>query len=275
MSRPAWISQLLEHGSVAYSQVNQAVLTDLQNLQLVLIQVQGNRRRVVVHEPEQFRLWAAQHFPAMEAELEELAQRGRNIAGGRNSKAGPTTHAVQPILFKWFDPDPRHPLSETTQKFGLVAATSDRLATVQWPAVWWLLTVENWESFYRLNYTQVATPLIAIYLGGQVPDVTLTKLTEIQPQPAAILHFGDYDWAGLTIFQRIQARWPHARLYVPDSLESLFQRYSQRLLASMQAPPIAGLQWTSECLQVIDLISRYNGGLEQEIVPPPQISYFH
>jgi hypothetical protein len=269
VSRPAWVSQLLERGSVPYSQVNQVVLADLQSLQLVVIQLQGNRRRIVVHEPEQFRVWAAQRFPAMEAELEELAQRGRNIAGGRNSKAGPTTHAVQPIVFKWFDTDPRHPLSETTQKFGLVAATSDRLAAVQWPAVWWLLTVENWESFYRLNYSQVATPLITIYLGGQVPDVTLTKLAEIQPQPAAILHFGDYDWTGLAIFQRVQAKWSYARLYVPGDLEGLFQRYSQRLLASTQTPPIGSVQWAPDCLQVIDLIARYNAGLEQEIVLPP------
>jgi hypothetical protein len=274
MERPNWMSKLLEQGYVAYSQAaSQAarqILTKLTALGLVKVEVQGSRRRIVVLDNDQFRRWVEVNYPLIDpVAIAALPARSQNIARRRSSKAGQTTHNVQPILLKWFDPDPGAPLAQLTRQNGLVGLTSDRLNGLSLPQPWWLLTVENWEPFYRLDYPKLATSIVAVYLGGHVAEVTLTALARLTPPPAQVLHFGDYDWTGLTIFQRVQAVLPEATLYVPANIETLFQRHANHKLIEVQAAHARPSYTHSDCRTVAELIAQYNAGLEQEIVPQP------
>lgn len=278
MTRPSWLAELLAQGAVAHSRVSSVearqTLQTLQTLGLVKIAAHKTRRAVTVLEPAAFARWAEANFPAEDASIEALPARAQNIGHERDSKVGVTTHTVQPVLFKWFDKDPDAPLAQLSQTYGMVGATSDRLRRLPLPETWRLLTVENWESFYTLSYRIADIPIITVYLGGNVSEVTLSALADLNPVPAAILHFGDYDWAGLAIFQRLEARLPRARLYVAPDLAGLFQRYGRRDLAEKQPVTSLDLQ-NPKCRTVIAHIAQYNAGLEQEIVPPPQPADFH
>lgn len=274
MERPTWMSKLLELGYIAYSQAgSQAAmqtLTKLATLGLVKFEVQGSRRKIVVLDAGQFRRWVEANYPLLDPlATTELPARSQNITRRRNSKAGQTTHDVQPIMLKWFDPDPTVPLAHLTRQYGLVGLTSDRLNNLNLSRPWRLLTVENWESFYTLDYPEPTSLIVAVYLGGQVSEVILTALVHLNPPPSQLLHFGDYDWTGLAIFQRIQTAFPAATLYVPANIETLFQRHGNRKLVEVQAVSSQLNLNHSDCRRVVELIAQYNAGLEQEIVPQP------
>ncbi|MBN2006283.1 MAG: DUF2399 domain-containing protein [Anaerolineae bacterium] len=244
------------------------MLQTLQTLGLVKVATHKTRRTITVLDPASFARWTATNFPTEELPVELLPARAQNIARERDSKVGATTHAVQPVLFKWFDPNPDASLAQLSQIYGMVGVTSERMTHLSLPAVWYLLTVENWESFYTLSYQTSSVPVMMVYLGGNVSDVALATLADLTPSPSAILHFGDYDWAGLAIFQRLEARLPQAQLYIARNLTSLFQRYGKRELVEKQALASLDLQHP-KCQPVIACIAQYNAGLEQEIVPAP------
>ncbi len=276
MTRPSWLAELLRRGVVAYSRVRSAqARQDLQTLQaLRLVRVRpessaahGSRRVVEALAPKQVAQWIDSTYPVVEDNhASTLPQRGQNIAFNRNSKAGETTHTVQPILFKWFTTAPESELADLTKTYGLVGVCTDLIKALALPACWTLLTVENWESFYTLALPSPTLPVMVLYLGGNVPQVVLTALSEMTPLPWRVIHFGDYDWAGLAIFQRIGVVFPQAQLYQPSDLESLFERYGDRELIERQSARVLDLD-DARCTRVIACITRYNAGLEQEIVP--------
>ncbi len=277
MERPSWILRLIEEGNVPFSQINSKTATSLLEqltvLGLVKVEVQGRRRRIVVREAAQLQRWVEANFLVTDHPMPEQP-RAQNIARRRNSKTGPTSHRVQSILLRWFDPDPAVYLAHLTERFGLIGLMTDRLNALDIPEQWYLLTVENWESFYTLGYASPTIPIVAVYLGGNVAEVLLTALAQFIPPPTTILHFGDFDWAGLAIFQRVQTVLPTARFYQPPNLETLFKHYANRRLIANQSG-YAQLDINHPASQpVIDLIARYNAGLEQEIVPPPAESDF-
>lgn len=276
MARPSWLLELLKRGIVAHSRVNSTQarrdLKTLRNLRLVKVRPEssstpGSRRVVEMVAPKQVAQWVESVYPAVEEErASELSQRGQNVVFNRSSKAGEATHAVQPLLFKWFTSEPESELANLTQTYGLVGIYSDRIAMLTMPERWILLTVENWESFCTLAPPPLALPVMALYLGGNVSEVVLVSLSSLAPAPWQVIHFGDYDWAGLAIFQRIAAVFPQAQIYEPLDLEALFTRYGNRELIERQSVAALDLD-DAQCAHVISLIERYNAGLEQEVVP--------
>jgi hypothetical protein len=89
--------------------------------------------------------------------------------------------------------------------------------------------------------------------------------------PERILHFGDYDWEGLYIFQRLQKEIPIATLFIPDNIEELFYEYGNRKLVEKQKLKTGFNLENQQCLPVVKLIQKTNYGLEQEIVDLPEM----
>lgn len=272
MRRPGWIVELLETGSVAHSKAGSAaarrVLETLQALDLAQVEGHRSQRRILTLDVDQLARWVDANYPSPDPASETLAPRARNVSEHRNSKAGRTAHDVQPVLLKWFDAAPDSWLSRLTGQHGMVGVTSDHLGEISLPARWNMLTVENWEPFHTLRYVDPAPPIMSVYLGGNVSDVVLTGLADLRPAPGRVLHFGDYDWAGLAIFQRLEAVMPQAELYIVPDADLLFRRYGRRELVEKQ--PLASLDLRHHKYSAIaECISRHNAGLEQEIVHPP------
>jgi hypothetical protein len=223
---------------------------------------------VAVIDKPGFAQWLQGAYPASE-EPPIAGLRAANIARAGHSKAGRATHEAQPVLLRWFSPDPQAPWAALTRRCGIVGTTTAHIDTLGLPINWTLLTVENWEPFLGLEYAPQAGDIVAIYTGGNIAEATLRMLAALEPAPARAIHLGDYDWSGLAIYRRIRAALPQIELYVPGDIAALFARFASHGLLAGQPPLAARVDDPAEVRQAIALIAQHNAGLEQEIVAPP------
>ena len=270
MKRPNWLITLLEKGAVGHSSANPTVLKELMSLGLVVVQSAGMRRTVTVVDQTQFMHWVNTNYPECTVDPDMLLPRQRNIVHRGSSKSGKRSHETLPFLFKWFDSG-NDRLSRLTEEHGMVAVLTDKLHRLALPLRWRLLTIENWESFFRADYASASLPVMVAYLGGNVSDVILQALKRFDHPPEWVLHFGDYDWEGLYIFQRLHKIIPSARLFIPEDIDSLFREFGDRKLVERQKIKAGFDLGNRQCLPVIQLIQETNSGLEQEIVDLPEL----
>ncbi|WP_129630833.1 Wadjet anti-phage system protein JetD domain-containing protein [Candidatus Oscillochloris fontis] len=271
MQPPAWITQLADNEAVAYSQIrpkDKVLLEQIQALRLVEIATQGNQRRVVIINKEGFSQWFRTKYPET-ALAPVTGQRAANIARAGHSKAGVATHKAQPILLRWFSTDPNSTWADLTRRCGIIGITSDRLATLDLPPYWTLLTIENWEPFLAVDYAPQTGAIITIFTGGNIAETTLQALATLRPTPTQAIHFGDYDWSGLAIYRRIRATIPQCLLYIPTDIALLFRNFASHDLLIGQSPLVVREDDPPEFHEVTMLIAQYNAGLEQEIIAPP------
>lgn len=269
MKRPSWLTTLVDKGAAAHSAANPIILDELISLEIVSIKTTGLRRSVVVAKSEQLRKWLDAHYPDHGMVPDAAHVREGNIVRSGGSKAGSSAHGVLSFQFKWFGK--KDDLwTQMTRTYGVAAAMTDRLADLTLPAGWRLLTIENWEPFFRTDYSGAPFPVMAAYLGGNAPGSVMEALKTFSTPPEIVLHFGDYDWEGLYIFQRLQKVLPQARIYIPDNIEALFRQYGKRSLIDKQKRKTLFDEKSGNCLPVIQLIEQYNAGLEQEIVGLPE-----
>jgi hypothetical protein len=269
MNRPSWLTSLLEKGAVGRSAADRRIVNELITLGIVAIRSAGLRQTVIVADPAQFERWLQARYPAHALDPATLPVRAGNIVRAGSSKTGKSAHAVLPFLFKWFGP-PGDLWTQMTRTCGMGAVLTDRLADLPLPPAWRLLTIENWETFQRANYTHAPVPVMVVYLSGNVAEILIEALGALRPAPQAVLHFGDYDWEGLYFFQRLQKVLPAATLYIPDNLEVLFRQFGKRALIDKQKRRAGFDMAHPACLPVIRLIEQFNAGLEQEIVALPE-----
>ena len=128
--------------------------------------------------------------------------------------------------------------------------------------------VENptvFMAFEKLGL-DVAT---VIYGHGRISNRLLAWLAGLNNPGFHLLHLPDYDPVGLSEFQRLHTRLgERVSLHIPTDLEGLFAQFSNRallqkknsqaLLAGFRKSDIPSMQ------HVVQLIDRYNAGLEQE-----------
>ena len=269
MKRPSWLTKLVDRGAVAHSAASPKILDELITLRIVAIKTAGIRRSVVSAKPEQLRKWLDARYPNHGMVPDTAHVREGNIVRSGGSKAGESAHGVFSFQFKWFGKEDDL-WTEMTRTYGVAAVLTDRLSNCKLPARWGLLTIENWEPFFRTNYSGAQVPVMVAYLGGNAPGSVMEALKTFSTPPESVLHFGDYDWEGLYIFQRLQKVLPQARLYIPDNIEALFRKFGKRNLIYKQKRKTLFNEKNRNCLPVIQLIEQHNAGLEQEIVGLPE-----
>lgn len=269
MNRPSWLTTLVDRGSVAHSAANPKMLSELVTLGIVAVKTAGIRRSVVSAKPEQLRKWLDARYPDHGMLPDAAHVREGNIVRSGGSKAGSSAHGVFSFQFKWFGKEDDL-WTQMTRTYGVAAVLTDRLVNITLPATWCLLTIENWEPFFRADYSGAPVPVMVAYLGGNAPGSVLKALKTFSTPPELVLHFGDYDWEGLYIFQRLQKVLSQARLYIPDNIEALFRQFSKRNLIDKQKRKALFDEKNRNCLPVIQLIEQHNAGLEQEIVGLPE-----
>ncbi|RJQ85034.1 MAG: hypothetical protein C4519_03790 [Desulfobacteraceae bacterium] len=269
MKRPTWLISLLEKGAVAHSAADRRIVDELLTLGIIGLKSTGLRQTVSAIDPAQLRLWVEARYPLPAIDPDTLPSRVGNIVRSGSSKTGHSSHAVLPLHFKWFG---HGPLARMTSAYGMMAVLTDRVPHLPVPDRWRLLTIENWEPFHRSDYAGAPIPVMAVYLGGNVSDTVIEALKGFRNPPEAVLHFGDYDWDGLYIFQRLNTALPSARLYVPPDIEALFAQFGSRRLLERQKRKTGLDPAGPECRRIITQIEQHNAGLEQEIVAlPPTI----
>lgn len=126
MKRPAWLTSLLEKGTVAYSAADHRIVGELIPLGLVCIQSAGLHQTVAAMDPDQLRQWVDARYPQHASDSDVLPTREGNIVRSGRSKSGSSAHAVLPFQFKWFG---HGPLAELTRVYGMAAV----FTPIGWP----------------------------------------------------------------------------------------------------------------------------------------------
>ena len=128
--------------------------------------------------------------------------------------------------------------------------------------------VENPAVFAVAEQLNLGVGLM-IYGHGRISNRVVEWLAYSNDSGFSLLHLPDYDPVGLSEFQRLHSRLgKRAVLHLPADLEERFAKFSNRkllekgnsqaMLAQLRhsdLPPIR---------RVVELIDRYNAGLEQE-----------
>jgi hypothetical protein len=128
--------------------------------------------------------------------------------------------------------------------------------------------VENPAVFAVAEQLNLGVGLI-IYGHGRISNRAVDWLDCMTDSSFSLLHLPDYDPVGLSEFQRLHTRLgKRVVLHLPDDLETRFAKFSNRELlekGNSQAM-LAQLRRSdlSTILRVVELIDRYNAGLEQE-----------
>ena len=128
--------------------------------------------------------------------------------------------------------------------------------------------VENPAVFHRLEQLHLGVSS-ALYGRGRISERLLDWLAVAAGSEFRLIHLPDYDPVGLNEFQRLVTRLgSKVSLHLPSDLELRFERFakpellmkenSRAMLAQLRQSHLPAVQ------QVVALIDRYNGGLEQE-----------
>ncbi len=128
--------------------------------------------------------------------------------------------------------------------------------------------VENPAVFAVAEQLNLGVGLI-IYGHGRISNRALDWLARMTDSSFNLLHLSDYDPVGLSEFQRLHARLgKRVVLHLPADLETRFAKFSNRellekgnsqtMLAQLRRSDLPAI------CRVVELIDRYNAGLEQE-----------
>jgi len=159
---------------------------------------------------------------------------------------------------------------EITRQTGCVALTlQDNEGMSESPTIHGsIATVEGPELFYRYDW-EAAGISVAILTNGRMSDRLLNWVSSPMIE-GQLTHFGDYDPVGLDEYRRLKERAPRTTLYLPNNLENQFKEniYLKPALmekSSALLPRLAKTQ-DADILTVIELMRRYGGGVEQEVL---------
>jgi hypothetical protein len=128
--------------------------------------------------------------------------------------------------------------------------------------------VENPAVFAVAEQLNLGVGLI-IYGHGRISNRTLDWLARMTDSSFNLLHLPDYDPVGLSEFQRLHARLgKRVVLHITADLETRFREFSkgdllkkgnsQAMLTQLRRSDLPATR------RVVELIDRYNAGLEQE-----------
>jgi hypothetical protein len=132
----------------------------------------------------------------------------------------------------------------------------------------WCALVENPALFAVAEQLNLDVGLI-IYGHGRISNRAIDWLVRMTDSSFSLLHLPDYDPVGLSEFQRLHERLgKHVVLHLPTDLKKRFHEFSngdllkkgnnQAMLAQLRRSDLPAIR------HVIELIDRYNAGLEQE-----------
>ena len=110
---------------------------------------------------------------------------------------------------------------------------------------------------------------LMIYGHGRVSNREIDWLARSTDSDFSLLHLPDYDPVGLSEFQRLYSRFgERVALHLPADLEARFAKFSnpELLKKGNSQAMLAQLRRSNlpEVRRVVELIDRYNAGLEQE-----------
>ena len=267
------LQELMDNGALPASQCGKAFLKLLAPLidgAVLNWKRSGPGRQLSVNDAGALREFCRQCFP--EVSLAANAEgRVAGVGRFRDSKAVSNTGNEIVSVRAWRD----EALLKSGRPVGAAAATAAHgvfsfLLTLNSPyrLNGLCVMVENPAVFTSAERLDVGMDMV-IYGHGRISGRALDWVLQTTDSRFKLIHLPDYDPVGLSEFGRLRARLgQRVALHLPADLETRFERFSNRALlkkANSQAM-LAQLRRSEmpAIRQVVELIDRYNAGLEQE-----------
>lgn len=267
------LRELVESGTLPASQCGQAFLKFLAPLLdggVLDWKRSGAGRCLVVKDAAALREFCSQNFPKT-AVSTDAGSRVASVSRFRDTKARANTENEIISVRAWRD----DALLKYGKSVGAAAATAahgtfsflltpDSPYELRGPCA----LVENPAVFAVAEQLNLDVGLM-IYGHGRISNRVVEWLARSNDPGFSLLHLPDYDPVGLSEFQRLHSRLGNrVTLHLPADLEMRFNQFSNRKLLEKgnSQTMLAQLRHSSapSIRLVVELIDRYNAGLEQE-----------
>jgi len=267
------LRELVESGALPASQCGQALLKLLAPLlesKVLDWKRSGAGRRLAVNDADALRNFCCQHFPEVALPI-DAGSRVASVGRFRDTKAMANSENEIISLRAWRDDallNNGKPVgaAATTVAHGVFSflLTRDCSYELRGPCA----LVENPAVFMVADQLNLGVGLM-VYGHGRISNRIVDWLARMTDSSFSLLHLPDYDPVGLSEFQRLHAQLgKRVVLHLPDDLETRFAKFSNRellekgnsqsMLAQLRRSDLPPIR------RVVELIDRYNAGLEQE-----------
>lgn len=130
-----------------------------------------------------------------------------------------------------------------------------------------IIGMENPENFRFIKFQEYLFPTGKKIFVSRYPQSN-DLINWLKTIPNSYLHFGDFDLAGISIFQNeyLKKLGEKSSFFIPENIEKVLKENGNRHLYNQQYEQFKTL--TSSDLEIhklIDLIHKYKKGLEQEV----------
>lgn len=269
------LRQLLHGDTLPYSALSESLRQELISEQLLVVQTHGSRRSLYACHPDALRSYLSQHYEELRALQSDDSQsvvrcrtRAEQAAAGGNSKLtnvrscpGFIVNAYEPI-----------DCVLNGQYMSVCPAEGTMLFVADWqsfsvPSDVVIVGVENMENFRLIRQQKyLFDPLGAkVLFVSRYPQSTDLRAWLMQI-PNRYVHFGDFDLAGMHIYETEFARYlgDRASFLVPDDIEQRLQRgsttrYNDQLFRFQHYTPT-----DSRLLPLFHLLHRSHRAYDQE-----------
>lgn len=268
------LKELVSGNNVAASKISSALLAELTEENLVLPIPHGSRvsyKAISVNRLNDY-IYAKYNISNLDAAIaikKDAPQRSEQIEITGNSKF------VQKRTFTGFLVNTFEPLKCTLNGNEIIVSPTVgtftfiydfQTFTIPDDAI--VIGIENAENFRYINRQKYLFEGIKCLFVSRYPQRQSNDLKEwLLSIKNQYFHFGDFDFAGLNIFvnefkKHLGVR---AKLFVPENLEILFQKYGNLELFCNQQIEFDINKQDDVVKSVYLLIEKYRKGLEQEI----------
>lgn len=270
----AKLLDLLEGKPVASSRLSSAMAKLLLAEGLITVVPRGSTKSYRIINPKACRVFISQQFTGgMELEEwlaiksnESAITRADLVSSGGHSKLV-ATRAFRGFLANCYDP-----IEASINSCGFLlqpvegtAVFIEDFAQFCVPKEVVIVGVENGENFQNIRGLKHLFAGIKVLFVSRYPQ-SKDLVSWLQTIPNRYVHFGDFDLAGIHIYQHefYASLGSKASFFVPDDIEDRL-RQGNSTLYDKQYRKYKDMQLPDERLQtLVDLIHRYRKGYEQE-----------
>ncbi|MFR3187780.1 MAG: Wadjet anti-phage system protein JetD domain-containing protein [Phocaeicola sp.] len=270
------LKELSEGKKVPLSRLKARIFQQLIQEQVLLRQKESHGWNIYTDHPQSLLNYLYNHY--IRCTLDEYIERGQaapsrsnNIRMSGDSKLK-ETELWQGFYFKVSEPIHAQwqgrPLTLLPYPEG-IPVFMPQPETLSLPEDVTVVMIENSENFLKIETQLPLFQGLQCFFVSFYPREQHSYFIEwLQKQPNNYVHYGDFDFAGIHIYQSQYKKYVsgESRYLVPSGLLPLFRRYGKRALynnqLSLQALIKADEPGISELLEII---KREHKGLEQEI----------
>lgn len=270
------LKELSEGKKVPLSRLKARIFQQLIQEQVLLRQKESHGWNIYTDHPQSLLNYLYNHY--IRCTLDEYIERGQAVPSRSNNirMSGDSklkeTELWQGFYFKVSEPIHAQwqgkPLTLLPYPEG-IPVFMPQPETLSLPEDVTVVMIENSENFLKIETQLPLFQGLKCFFVSFYPREQHSYFIEwLQKQPNNYVHYGDFDFAGIHIYQSQYKKYVsgESRYLVPSGLLPLFRRYGKRALynnqLSLQALIKADEPGISELLEII---KREHKGLEQEI----------